>query len=37
MHITNTEGVWRLEYFEFPSDENLDEQNDRNYSDEESE
>ena len=34
--MTNIEGVWRLEYFEIPSNENLDEQNDLNYPDEES-
>ena len=35
--MRNSEGVWRLEYFDLPAIENIDDQNDLNDTGEESE
>jgi hypothetical protein len=35
--MRNSEGVWRLEYFDLPSIENVDDQKDLNDSSEDSE
>jgi hypothetical protein len=37
MNMRNSEGVWRLEYLELPTIENIDEKNDLKDSSEESE